>query len=514
MAKYYTGGHVVNPYMEQYRDIYSTGVSVLDSQGQQNYMEQIGANLANVAPPTPYEYTIPEDYASLYTSAQAKEDVESSTGVQTAEQVGDIAMDKLPGIATRIATKKGIKTGLQEAGVQVVGKRALKKGVEEGTQYVTKQTVRQTAKGAGKYLAQEGTEASIQEIGKQVGAGLVQEGVQTAGEETIKQVGQEMGKVAARRAARKAAREGGAALAAKGAETATTTATGVATGLSGAATAGISTALTFAGEGAERLIMKGDTTPDKIDARDFGAKATGGALKGAGIGLSAGALAASFAAAGSALPGIGTAVGAVLGTLVGLFKARRAKKKMSQEQAKLGEQRMKEEREEFAQIESFEKTKGAGEEFTRIGQAQEESGVGILGKHGMRVPNKYGVGGMTPGNYSHKTNPLTAYKSGNTMVLVNKNLQKTDIELTGGEGVFDKPFMDNIHSLKNQVNTSKNKETIYAQIGKNVINEMDSWPEHLKKAKMGGMTPSIQNPGIMYNEPNVQSNEVNKIINM
>ena len=54
MAKYYTGGHVVNPYMEQYRDIYSTGVSVLDSQGQQNYMEQIGANLANVATPTPY----------------------------------------------------------------------------------------------------------------------------------------------------------------------------------------------------------------------------------------------------------------------------------------------------------------------------------------------------------------------------------------------------------------------------------------------------------------------------
>ena len=50
----------------------------------------------------------------------------------------------------------------------------------------------------------------------------------------------------------------------------------------------------------------------------------------------------------------------------------------------------------------------------------------------------FAQGGMTPGEFSHSTNPLT---------VVDKSGNDTGMELTGGEGVFDKPAMYKIKTL-------------------------------------------------------------------
>lgn len=71
---------------------------------------------------------------------------------------------------------------------------------------------------------------------------------------------------------------------------------------------------------------------------------------------------------------------------------------------------------------------------------------------------KYNTGGMTQGAYSHKTNPLA---------VVDKNGQHTGMELTGGEGVFDKPAMEKI---KRMVAGGQFKEA-----GVFVNNEMKTW---------------------------------------
>jgi hypothetical protein len=68
------------------------------------------------------------------------------------------------------------------------------------------------------------------------------------------------------------------------------------------------------------------------------------------------------------------------------------------------------------------------------------------------------TGGMTPGEFSHKTNPLT---------VVDKAGNDTGMELTGGEGVFDKGAMTKLDKYKK----SKNFE----EAGKLVFSEMDSW---------------------------------------
>ncbi len=70
----------------------------------------------------------------------------------------------------------------------------------------------------------------------------------------------------------------------------------------------------------------------------------------------------------------------------------------------------------------------------------------------------YNTGGMTKGAYSHKTNPLA---------VVDKNGQHTGMELTGGEGVFDKPAMEKI---KRMVAGGQFKEA-----GVFVNNEMKTW---------------------------------------
>ena len=71
---------------------------------------------------------------------------------------------------------------------------------------------------------------------------------------------------------------------------------------------------------------------------------------------------------------------------------------------------------------------------------------------------KYVKGGMTPGEFSHKTNPLT---------VVDKQGNDTGMELTGGEGVFDKGAMSKLDKYK----ATKN----YKKAGELVFSEMDSW---------------------------------------
>jgi hypothetical protein len=71
---------------------------------------------------------------------------------------------------------------------------------------------------------------------------------------------------------------------------------------------------------------------------------------------------------------------------------------------------------------------------------------------------EYNTGGMTKGAYSHSTNPLT---------VVDKNGNNTGMELTGGEGVFDKPFMDQLKGMLSSGN--------YQEAGKAVQSEMKTW---------------------------------------
>ena len=80
---------------------------------------------------------------------------------------------------------------------------------------------------------------------------------------------------------------------------------------------------------------------------------------------------------------------------------------------------------------------------------------------------KYGTGGMTQGEFSHKTNPLT---------VVDEQGNDTGMELTGGEGVFDKDAMSKLDQYK------KNKN--YKKAGKLIFSEMDSW-EDAGTAKYG-----------------------------
>ena len=72
--------------------------------------------------------------------------------------------------------------------------------------------------------------------------------------------------------------------------------------------------------------------------------------------------------------------------------------------------------------------------------------------------NTYKTGGMTKGAYSHSANPLT---------VVDKSGKPKGMELTGGEGVFDKPFMGKV---KNLLAGGR-----YQEAGKAVQNEMTTW---------------------------------------
>jgi len=71
---------------------------------------------------------------------------------------------------------------------------------------------------------------------------------------------------------------------------------------------------------------------------------------------------------------------------------------------------------------------------------------------------QYNVGGTTQGEYSHSSNPLK---------VVDKSGNDTGMELTGGEGVFDKPFMT---KLQRMLATGE-----YKKAGKAVQSEMSTW---------------------------------------
>lgn len=87
----------------------------------------------------------------------------------------------------------------------------------------------------------------------------------------------------------------------------------------------------------------------------------------------------------------------------------------------------------------------------------EMAGAGISADK-MRFAQNFQTGGMTQGQYSHSSNPLK---------VIDKNGQDTGMELTGGEGVFDKPFMGKLQGL-----LSGGK---YQEAGKAVQNEMKTW---------------------------------------
>jgi hypothetical protein len=72
--------------------------------------------------------------------------------------------------------------------------------------------------------------------------------------------------------------------------------------------------------------------------------------------------------------------------------------------------------------------------------------------------DEYKTGGMTQGAYNHSTNPLA---------VVDSKGNHTGMELTGGEGVFDKPAMDKIKTLL--------RGGKFEDVGAFVSNEMETW---------------------------------------
>jgi len=76
----------------------------------------------------------------------------------------------------------------------------------------------------------------------------------------------------------------------------------------------------------------------------------------------------------------------------------------------------------------------------------------------MRRKEGFFDGGITKGAYNHKTNPLA---------VIDKKGNHTGMELTGGEGVFDKPAMKKIEAF------AKKKD--YEKLGMFVAKEMQTW---------------------------------------
>ncbi len=87
----------------------------------------------------------------------------------------------------------------------------------------------------------------------------------------------------------------------------------------------------------------------------------------------------------------------------------------------------------------------------------------------------YAHGGMTKGAYNHETNPLT---------VVDKEGNPVGMELTGGEGVFDKPAMNKIEVLAKNGN--------YGALGKFVKQEMETWKEGSTMAVEGAKINAIK----------------------
>ena len=84
--------------------------------------------------------------------------------------------------------------------------------------------------------------------------------------------------------------------------------------------------------------------------------------------------------------------------------------------------------------------------------------AGVMSTEKQNFAKTFQTGGMTQGAYSHSTNPLK---------VVDKSGNDTGMELTGGEGVFDKPAMGRIKAFAKGGN--------FEALGQFVKNEMNTW---------------------------------------
>ena len=102
----------------------------------------------------------------------------------------------------------------------------------------------------------------------------------------------------------------------------------------------------------------------------------------------------------------------------------------------------------------------ATERIVHTGHRIDENRKAINGSYDLSNEEKgsYQTGGMTKGAYSHSTNPLK---------VVDKSGKDTGMELTGGEGVFDKPFMSKLKGILASGD--------YQEAGRAVKTEMKTW---------------------------------------
>ena len=181
-----------------------------------------------------------------------------------------------------------------------------------------------------------------------------------------------------------------------------------------------------------------------------------------------------YAAMGAAAGPIGAAVGAVVGVGIGVVKMHKAKKAAKKAEKKAEQEQINNDLKEISQKKESSYQEGKTYAQEKTAEAQKK----LYGKYGLKMPNKYelggsldnprlkeyapslqfNTGGMTKGKYNHKINPLT---------VVDKDGKPTGMELTGGEGVYDKMAQKNIE------NAIKNKN--YAKAGMIVEGEIQDW---------------------------------------
>jgi hypothetical protein len=159
--------------------------------------------------------------------------------------------------------------------------------------------------------------------------------------------------------------------------------------------------------------------------------------------------AAQFAGMGAALGPVGAAVGGAIGLGLGFFKQKKEKNQIAKEQKR------EEERGILSQIMGIEDKKQ--QESVDAAKFQQDLVASVTPS---KVQGKvfFQTGGMTQGAYNHKTNPLK---------VVDRMGNDTGMELTGGEGVFDKPAMQRIKSMS--------KTGDFEKLGEFVKKEMETW---------------------------------------
>mgnify|MGYP003114638357 CR=1 FL=1 len=179
-----------------------------------------------------------------------------------------------------------------------------------------------------------------------------------------------------------------------------------------------------------------------------------GALQGASQG----------AMAGSKFGIVGTVIGGTIGGLAGAVGAKKNEKALEEQEDKEAERLLLAEGKQGAT--DAEQKRIVSQKY--LAQANYGMKTPSMYQQGGSLDNprlkeyapnfEYKSGGYTKGSYSHKTNPLT---------VIDKYGNDTGMELTGGEGVYDKMAQD---SMENAI---KNKN--YAKAGMIVENEIKDW---------------------------------------